>query len=134
MQDSKIRPKVTSLSHLVRSAIRQCTRKRRSQPLPKVAHDSDSQRSGQSSVPSTSKIILPHFADSNIGIRSYLKAQSYLSATSLDDIRRIAFNRLGDQVYVDYMGGCLAPEQLIRWHLHLLQTEVLGNTHSVSQR
>ena len=136
MQDSTTRPKITGLSHLIRSAVHRCTRKPRSKLLPEESYDTGSQRSGYQSISvfSTSNINLPHFVHLNTVTLSSLKAQPSLRALSVDDIRRTSFARLGDQVYVDYMGGCIAPEQLIRWHSTFLQNEVLGNTHSISQR
>ncbi|KAJ3980752.1 pyridoxal phosphate-dependent transferase [Lentinula detonsa] len=36
------------------------------------------------------------------------------------------------ETYVDYMGGSLYPESLIRVHTEFLASNVLGNTHSIS--
>jgi molybdenum cofactor sulfurtransferase len=38
------------------------------------------------------------------------------------------------ETYVDYMGGALYPESLIRVHTDFLNRSVMGNTHSVSNR
>jgi molybdenum cofactor sulfurtransferase len=38
----------------------------------------------------------------------------------------------GTETYVDYMGGSLYPESLIRVHTEFLAGNALGNTHSIS--
>lgn len=52
----------------------------------------------------------------------------------LDTLRRTDFTRLetSGETFVDYMGGALYPESLIRVHTDFLHRSVLGNTHSVS--
>ncbi|OSX61812.1 hypothetical protein POSPLADRAFT_1170423 [Postia placenta MAD-698-R-SB12] len=52
----------------------------------------------------------------------------------LDALRRSDFSRLdrSGETYVDYMGGSLYPESLIRVHTGFLHRNILGNTHSVS--
>ncbi|PPQ93853.1 hypothetical protein CVT25_013562 [Psilocybe cyanescens] len=52
----------------------------------------------------------------------------------LDTLRRTDFARLerAGETYVDYMGGSLYPESLIRAHTDFLNGSILGNTHSVS--
>ncbi|KAF8806613.1 PLP-dependent transferase [Phlegmacium glaucopus] len=52
----------------------------------------------------------------------------------LDTLRRTDYTRLerSGETYVDYMGGALYPESLIRVHTDFLNRSVLGNTHSVS--
>ncbi|KAJ3514486.1 hypothetical protein NLJ89_g2345 [Agrocybe chaxingu] len=54
----------------------------------------------------------------------------------LDTLRRTDFARLerAGETYVDYMGGSLYPESLIRVHTDFLNHSILGNTHSVSNR
>ncbi len=54
----------------------------------------------------------------------------------LDTLRRTDFTRLKStgETYVDYMGGAIYPESLIRVHTDFLHRSVLGNTHSVSNR
>lgn len=54
----------------------------------------------------------------------------------LDSLRKSDFKRLekSGEVYVDYMGGSLYPESLVRMHSAFLQENILGNTHSVSNR
>src|ERR1700742_2237342 len=52
----------------------------------------------------------------------YLNMAEYLSLErsqhetderdAIDELRASAYTRLGEQVYVDYMGGCLLPETL----------------------
>lgn len=52
----------------------------------------------------------------------------------LDALRRSDFARLDrhGETYVDYMGGSLYPESLIRVHTGFLHRNILGNTHSVN--
>ncbi|KAF8627654.1 hypothetical protein AX15_004347 [Amanita polypyramis BW_CC] len=52
----------------------------------------------------------------------------------LDVLRRSDFTRLDQsgETYVDYMGGALYPESLIRAHTDFLGRSIFGNTHSVS--
>ena len=54
----------------------------------------------------------------------------------LDTLRRTDYSRLErtGETYVDYMGGALYPESLIRVHTDFLNRSVMGNTHSVSNR
>jgi len=54
----------------------------------------------------------------------------------LDTLRRTDYTRLDrtGETYVDYMGGALYPESLISVHTKFLCTNILGNTHSVSNR
>ncbi|PPQ65249.1 hypothetical protein CVT24_011404 [Panaeolus cyanescens] len=56
----------------------------------------------------------------------------YQLTSSLDTLRRTNYKRLDDEVYVDYMGGALYPERLLRAHTDFLAKNVFGNTHSVS--
>ncbi|KAJ7125419.1 PLP-dependent transferase [Mycena epipterygia] len=52
----------------------------------------------------------------------------------LDTLRRSDYGRLETtgETYVDYMGGAIYPQSLIRVHTEFLNCSVLGNTHSVS--
>ncbi|KAJ7252414.1 pyridoxal phosphate-dependent transferase [Mycena haematopus] len=52
----------------------------------------------------------------------------------LDSLRRSDYGRLetAGETYVDYMGGAIYPESLVRVHTEFLNRSVLGNTHSVS--
>jgi hypothetical protein len=54
----------------------------------------------------------------------------------LDTLRRTDYGRLIDsgETYVDYMGGSIYPESLVRVHMDFLSRNVFGNTHSVSNR
>jgi hypothetical protein len=54
----------------------------------------------------------------------------------LDTLRRTDYTRLerSGEAYVDYMGGALYPESLIRAHADFLNRSIMGNTHSVSNR
>ncbi|KAJ7619824.1 pyridoxal phosphate-dependent transferase [Mycena polygramma] len=52
----------------------------------------------------------------------------------LDTLRRTDYSRLVDagETYLDYIGGALYPESLIRVHTDFLNRSVLGNAHSKS--
>ncbi|KAJ7072924.1 methyltransferase type 11 [Mycena amicta] len=52
----------------------------------------------------------------------------------LDTLRRTDYARLETtgETYVDYMGGAIYPDSLVRVHTDFLSRSVLGNTHSVS--
>ncbi|KAF5365976.1 hypothetical protein D9758_006673 [Tetrapyrgos nigripes] len=52
----------------------------------------------------------------------------------LDSLRRSDYGRLerAKETYVDYMGGSLYPESLVRVHTDFLYESIMGNTHSVS--
>ncbi|KAJ7722054.1 methyltransferase type 11 [Mycena maculata] len=62
------------------------------------------------------------------------KFPEYRLTWILDTLRRSDYGRLDatGETYVDYMGGALYPESLIRVHTEFLHRSVLGNTHSVS--
>ncbi|KAL0955682.1 hypothetical protein HGRIS_001906 [Hohenbuehelia grisea] len=64
-------------------------------------------------------------------IRAY---PEYQLTWILDTLRRTDYSRLErtGETYVDYMGGALYPESLIRVHTTFLNQHILGNTHSVS--
>ena len=73
--------------------------------------------------------------DANIAFKAFLKEYpEYHLTWILDALRRSDFARLdrSGETYVDYMGGSLYPESLIRVHTAFLQRHVLGNTHSVN--
>ncbi|KAF5364510.1 hypothetical protein D9757_011974 [Collybiopsis confluens] len=58
-----------------------------------------------------------------------------LRRTDYTRLSRISSDRSSDiETYVDYMGGSLYPESLIRVHTEFLAGNVLGNTHSISGR
>ena len=70
-----------------------------------------------------------------LAYKAFLKEYPQYQLTwILDALRRTDFARLdrANEAYVDYMGGSLYPESLIRVHSAFLQSSVLGNTHSVS--
>lgn len=54
----------------------------------------------------------------------------------LDSLRQSDYGRLKTtgETYVDYMGGAIYPERLIHAHTEFLDRNVLGNTHSTSNR
>ncbi|KAI0090817.1 PLP-dependent transferase [Irpex rosettiformis] len=58
----------------------------------------------------------------------------YYLTWTLDALRRSDFSRLDHvgEAYVDYMGGSLYPNSLVRVHTNFLNRNVLGNTHSVN--
>lgn len=60
----------------------------------------------------------------------------YQSTWIIDSLRRTDFGRLdrAGETYVDYMGGAQHPESLVCVHGAFLTQNVLGNTHSVSNR
>lgn len=60
----------------------------------------------------------------------------YRLTWNLDSLRRSDYRRLGrlGETYVDYMGGSIYPESLIRVHADFLSDHIMGNTHSVSNR
>ena len=75
--------------------------------------------------------------ESTIAYQAFLKVfPEYQLTWILDTLRRTDFARLDrtGETYVDYMGGALYPESLIRVHAGFLNNNVLGNTHSVSNR
>ena len=75
--------------------------------------------------------------DSTTAYKSFLRQYpEYKLTWLLDSLRKSDFKRLekSGEVYVDYMGGSLYPESLIRMHSAFLQENVLGNTHSVNNR
>ncbi len=71
----------------------------------------------------------------NAAFKTFIKAYpEYHSTWTLDALRRSDFSRLDrtGETYVDYMGGSLYPESLVRVHTNFLHRSVLGNTHSVN--
>ena len=75
--------------------------------------------------------------DSATAYKSFLRQYpEYKLTWLLDSLRKSDFKRLekSGEVYVDYMGGSLYPESLVRMHSAFLQENVLGNTHSFSNR
>ncbi|KAJ3995668.1 pyridoxal phosphate-dependent transferase [Lentinula boryana] len=75
-----------------------------------------------------------------VAYESFLKQYpQYRLTWILDTLRRTDYTRLSRtssqnkaETYVDYMGGSLYPESLIRVHTEFLASNVLGNTHSIS--
>ncbi|KAI0343615.1 PLP-dependent transferase [Trametopsis cervina] len=71
----------------------------------------------------------------NAAFKAFIKEYpEYHLTWTLDALRRSDFSRLDrtGETYVDYMGGSLYPDSLIRVHTDFLQRNVLGNTHSVN--
>jgi len=75
--------------------------------------------------------------DFAVAYQVFLKAfPEYQLTWILDTLRRTDFTRLDNngETYVDFMGGSLYPESLIRVHTSFLNLNILGNTHSISNR
>lgn len=75
--------------------------------------------------------------DAAVAYKAFLKAfPEYGLTSTLDNLRASDFSRLdrAGETYVDYMGGAVYPESLIRRNTAFLNNNVLGNTHSVSNR
>jgi molybdenum cofactor sulfurtransferase len=75
--------------------------------------------------------------DAAVAYNAFLKAfPEYGLTSTLDNLRESDFSRLDrtGETYVDYMGGAVYPESLIRRNTAFLNNNVLGNTHSVSNR
>lgn len=60
----------------------------------------------------------------------------YRNTWIIDTLRRTDFARLDrvGETYVDYMGGAQHPECLVHVHSDFLTQNIMGNTHSVSNR
>ncbi|KAF9047485.1 PLP-dependent transferase [Panaeolus papilionaceus] len=86
-------------------------------------------------LPIYSSIRIHHNDQETRMFQDFLKEYpNYQLTWILDALRRTDYTRLdqGGEVYVDYMGGALYPESLIRVHTQFLTNNILGNTHSVS--
>ncbi|KAF7983019.1 hypothetical protein HWV62_24656 [Athelia sp. TMB] len=73
--------------------------------------------------------------DNTVAYKAFLNAfPEYALTGILDTLRRSDFSRLDriGETYVDYMGGSVYPESLVRDHTEFLNNSVLGNTHSVN--
>ncbi|KAI0686274.1 PLP-dependent transferase [Cytidiella melzeri] len=71
----------------------------------------------------------------NAAFKIFIKEYpEYHLTWTLDALRRSDFSRLDriGETYVDYMGGSLYPDSLIKVHTNFLHRSVLGNTHSVN--
>ena len=72
-----------------------------------------------------------------VAYSAFLQAYpEYHSTWIIDTLRRNEFARLDrlGETYVDYMGGAQHPECLVRVHSDFLTQNIMGNTHSVSNR
>ena len=70
-----------------------------------------------------------------LAYKAFLKEYPQYQLTwPIDVLRRTDFSRIDQagETYVDYMGGALYPDSLVRVHANFLQRSVLGNTHSVN--
>ena len=75
--------------------------------------------------------------DSLTAYKSFLRQYpEYKLTWLLDSLRKSDFTRLerSGEVYVDYLGGSLYPESLVRLHSAFLQENILGNPHSINNR
>ncbi|KAH7883345.1 pyridoxal phosphate-dependent transferase [Phlebopus sp. FC_14] len=75
--------------------------------------------------------------DSARAYAAFLKTfPEYQSTWLLDTLRRTDFERLdrAGETYVDYMGGAQHPDSLVRVHGSFLAQNIMGNTHSISNR
>jgi hypothetical protein len=93
-------------------------------------------------------LLSPHVDDVNSGANPLERSEyhaahlsflhtfpEYKLTATIDALRASDYTRLyRGEVYVDYMGGSLHPERLIRDHSAFLQQSVLGNTHSINNR
>ena len=71
----------------------------------------------------------------NAAFKTFIKQYpEYHLTWTLDALRRSDFSRLdhAGEAYVDYMGGSLYPDSLVKVHTNFLHRNVLGNTHSVN--
>ena len=69
----------------------------------------------------------------NTSFQAFLNAYPAYACTSvLDALRQTQYTRLDRlrHVYLDYTGGSLYPESLVRDHMALLNGDVFGNPHS----
>lgn len=74
---------------------------------------------------------------SHLAYEAFLRVYpEYKLTWKLDILRETDFSRLDKhgETYVDYMGGAIYPERLVRAHSAFLQENIFGNTHSVSNR
>lgn len=82
-------------------------------------------------------IVSPIQDEATIAYNAFIRSfPEYQLTWILDTLRRSDYGRLErtGETYVDYMGGALYPESLIRVHTAFLSRSVLGNTHSISNR
>lgn len=103
-----------------------------------------------SPAPTPSNVRMETDTEAEVAYQNFLKSYPGMSVRSpvfrcspsleyrltwiLDTLRRTDFARLerANETYVDYMGGSLYPESLIRVHTEFLSQHILGNTHSIS--
>lgn len=121
-----------------------CTSTQSTAPLPTYHHSPDSRSSSTLRDEKPSFDPPPLYAYSipdiledaaSADYKTFLKQYpEYQLTWTLDALRRSDFARLdrSGETYVDYMGGSLYPESLIRVHTGFLHRHILGNTHSVS--
>ncbi|KAF8058711.1 PLP-dependent transferase [Lyophyllum atratum] len=105
-----------------------------------VVHEKPAYREHQLPPSTTSSLVAyaPSEGVSNDSAAAYAsflqEYPEYRSTWILDTLRRTDYARLErtGETYVDFMGGALYPESLIRVHTEFLTRSVMGNTHSVS--
>lgn len=71
----------------------------------------------------------------NSGYEQFLEDfPAYAKTQALDELRRNDFSRLDEQkhIYLDYTGGQLYGERLVKQHQEFLAQNILGNPHSIN--
>ena len=79
----------------------------------------------------------PELDDAHIAYIQFLHSYpEYLHTAAIDLLRKSDYTRLAlsGETYLDYMGGSLYPESLVKSHSDLLMRSIMGNTHSISNR
>jgi selenocysteine lyase/cysteine desulfurase len=72
-------------------------------------------------------------AEKNPDFRYFIESHpDYLETIGIDELRESEYTRLDNlgHIYLDYTGGSLYPESLVRRHADLLAKNVFGNPHS----
>lgn len=81
--------------------------------------------------------ILKSDHDTRLAYEAFLRLYpEYRLTWTLDNLRETDFARLDrmGETYVDYMGGAVYPDRLVQSHSTFLAENIMGNTHSVSNR
>lgn len=74
-------------------------------------------------------------AEKNPDFRNFIEGHpEYLETIGIDELRESEYSRLDNlgHIYLDYTGGSLYPESLIRRHSDVLVKGVFGNPHSTN--
>ncbi|KAF5312158.1 hypothetical protein D9619_002565 [Psilocybe cf. subviscida] len=102
---------------------------------PSGHHFQDEKSGSRHSAPIHSSDYHPEDAEEREAFDKFIREYPEYQQTSIiDTLRRTDFTRLarGNETYVDYMGGAVYPESLVKTHSDFLSRNILGNTHSVS--